>query len=206
MGIMRATTVAASPSVALQPCPPSSEGCGGTGRQVESDHSGCDTLHRERTLVKGGSTAKGRTTPLGYSGGQRPGECCRCPLDDRAWDDEVSEFSFVGLRGLIPTPGAMVLWRPVARRPGSRVGLRHHARSTGPGSESLQRLRRGWAERAGHYAHAVTVRQLEPAAGGLAPCLINSACDCSNPPPQLEGGVWTILLVKRTSASAALVV
>ena len=72
MGMMRATTVAASPSVALQPCPPSSEGCGGTGRQVESDHSGCDTLHRERTLVKGGSTAKGRTAPLGYSGWQRP--------------------------------------------------------------------------------------------------------------------------------------
>ena len=96
MGIMRATTVAASPSVALQPCPPSSEGCGGTGRQVESDHSGCDTLHRERTLVKGGSTAKGRTTLLGYSGWQRPVECCRCPLDDRAWDDEVSEFSYRG--------------------------------------------------------------------------------------------------------------
>ena len=59
MGIMRATTVAASPSVPLQPCPRSSEGCGGTGRQVESDLSGCDTLHRERTLVKGGSTPVG---------------------------------------------------------------------------------------------------------------------------------------------------
>ncbi len=66
MGIKRATTVVASPSETLQPCPPSSEGCGGTGRQVESDHSGCGTLHRERNAVKGGSTAKGRTTPLGY--------------------------------------------------------------------------------------------------------------------------------------------